>query len=576
MHCLKPSDDLREKNGSFRRLTIAQYQRTLQDLLGIDDDFTSLLPPDAVSKDGFLNQEQTMVLSPLLLEAYFQVAERALDQCIVDPGSKPRIQKFRVDFGASINPRPCPDRLILGANSHLLKNSDFVVYQLKADKSFDFLPAWMRTKYRFHEGYQGNSTVRGWRNYDSIYHAVFACMRGTEGYPQGNAYDVVPEGLLLRPAIPSTLRFGESSTYGPRANFKIALRELPDHGRFRVTVAAARYQDGLLLDNDTEPLVGQSSVVADLSSSREAGLAVPQSGIYQLDITAAPAKEPIPLTVNLGNRQFSGRLDRSSASADEDGLVIFPFLRVRLSAGPLRITVPVPKSAGIDGLALTRIDESSPPAADFLRFDQRQVTLGVHVGLRRDCGDTLSPLPMQYRIGDSSFRDFVFEDAINNYPRPEVEKNNDNYLAGVREIAIRSEYTDSRDVPRMLVRSVTFEGPYYETWPPRVHRQIFLESDDPPQSAAYARQIIKRFATRAFRRPVSTEELRSLLEVWGHALERSRNFQSSIKDALLVVLTSPQFLFQIETSQSPAGEPLNDFELASKLSYLFWDAPPGR
>ncbi len=32
----------------------------------------------------------------------------------------------------------------------------------------------MPTKYRFIEGYQGNGTVRGWRDFDSIYHAVFA------------------------------------------------------------------------------------------------------------------------------------------------------------------------------------------------------------------------------------------------------------------------------------------------------------------------------------------------------------------------------------------------------------------
>ena len=38
------------------------------------------------------------------------------------------------------------------------------------------------------------------------------------------------------------------STYGPKANFKISLRELPDYGRFRVTVTAAKYNDGLLLD----------------------------------------------------------------------------------------------------------------------------------------------------------------------------------------------------------------------------------------------------------------------------------------------------------------------------------------
>ena len=95
---------------------------------------------------------------------------------------------------------------------------------------------------------RGNDTVRGWREYDSIYHAVFAYMRGSNGYPKGDPYSTVPQGLLLRPAIPDDEMFGADGTYGPKANFKISLRELPDHGRFRVTVMAAKYNDGLLLD----------------------------------------------------------------------------------------------------------------------------------------------------------------------------------------------------------------------------------------------------------------------------------------------------------------------------------------
>ena len=107
----------------------------------------------------------------------------------------------------------------------------------------------MQRKFRFVEGYQGNATVRGWREYDSIYHAVFACMRGTPGYPKGLAYQALPNGLALRPAIPSREIFGQSSTYGPQSNFKISLRELPDTGHFRVTVKAAKYDDALLLEN---------------------------------------------------------------------------------------------------------------------------------------------------------------------------------------------------------------------------------------------------------------------------------------------------------------------------------------
>ena len=56
---------------------------------------------DAVSRDGFVNNRDTLQLSPLLLEAYFDIADQALTRCLVDPKSKPTIQNFRVDLGAA-------------------------------------------------------------------------------------------------------------------------------------------------------------------------------------------------------------------------------------------------------------------------------------------------------------------------------------------------------------------------------------------------------------------------------------------------------------------------------------------
>jgi len=197
------------RNGQVLRLTVAQYRNTLRELLRLDDDLTAALPPDAVSKDGFLNNRDTQQVSPLQMEAFFEIAEKALDRAIVDPTSKPSIQNFRVDLGAGVNPAPLTEKLVLGAGSQLLDNSDVLVTQLKPTKPFPFEPFFMRTKYRFIEGYRGNDTVRGWRDYDSIYHAVFADMRGSGGYPKGAAYGTVPEGLLLRPAIPTEEMFDD-------------------------------------------------------------------------------------------------------------------------------------------------------------------------------------------------------------------------------------------------------------------------------------------------------------------------------------------------------------------------------
>jgi hypothetical protein len=554
------------KNGSVRRLTVAQYRNTLSDLLGIDDDFSEALPPDAVSKDGFLNHAQTMLLSPLLVEAYLNIAEQAIDRAIVDEQAVPEIQNFRMDLGAKINPAPCPDKLILGALSQLLNNEDFVVTQLKPEKPFAYRPILMRTKYRFIEGYQGNDTVRGWREYDSIYHAVFACMRGSEGYPKGLAYETVPEGLLLRPAIPSAELFAVDSTYGPKANFKISLRELPDSGRFRITVRAAKYEDGLLLDASTASL--DATATTAISASLPGGTQTVRfetAGVYQVDVylpSDVGAEKPQVLTLGLGDRRFSGTLSQPA------------FVVARLPAEPLTVTAEYAGKPAEARIVFTPLNLASDLAVRFASFEKRMPRIRVYLGLRRDCGSTLNPVGEPQAVESSELEDYVFEGAIDNFPSPDVEKDNVNYLAGIREIGIRSEYTDGRDMPRLVIRSVEFEGPLYDDWPPSTHRNIFIESSHKSDPAAYAREILGAFATRAFRRPLADEEEASLVKVWEAAFARSGDFRQSVKEALFVVLTSPQFLFLIENSASPEPEPLDDYELASKLSYFLWNTAP--
>ena len=771
-----------EKNGSIRRLTVAQYRNTLRDLLGLREDLTEILPPDAVSEDGFLNNQAAMVLSPLLLEAYFDIAGQALDRCIVDVDAKPTVQNFRVQLGRSINDDPCPDKLILGANSLLLDNDDFVVTQLTPQKSFDFAPFRMRTKYRFNEGYQGNSTVRGWREYDSIYHAVYACMRGNRGYPKGLAYQTVPEGLLLRPAVPSEERFKVASTYGPMANFKVSVRELPDSGNFRVTVRAAKYRDALLLDGSTRPQPVSRSAINLRNIEKPQTISTRTGGVFQVDAIlkqdlnepqapdasrlneklvgywpfendarSAAAKNvfdgefagkakfeespigmaarigakvviPADNTLNFGNSDFSvsawirpARLQtailglRDDASergwqlriADNRGSLHFiagntskqtvtsrtgvirtgqwQHIAVVIRAGECTLSVngervgfgklssalPVESNARleigrawnirdfngqvdevrvyqralsnaeiqaliepgrdsiqrlpkeghqqltlnfgdvdvssklhpafaivrlppgatafrgyyegftpVERIVLTPLSDDSNVARQFAKFERRSPQLAVSIGVRRDCGSTLGPVGKPEPVTSSEVVEYVFEGAIADFPTPNVQPNNVNYLAGVREIGVRSEYTDGRDMPRLLIESVEFEGPYYETWPPKTHRRIFIESDHRDDPPAYAEEIIRHFATRAFRRPITDDEASSLISIWNQAYAATGDFQRSIKDALMVVLTSPQFVFLIESSTSPEPEPLNDWELASKLSYFLWNTAP--
>lgn len=572
-----------KRNGSVRRLTVAQYRNTLRDLLGLREDLTDSLPPDGISKDGFANHTQTLLLSPLQVETYFDIAEKALDLCIVDEKSKPVIQNFRMDLGEAINPHPCPDKLILGAFNALLNNADFVVTELKPTKPFDYQPFAMHTKHEFIEGYVGNDTIRAWKKFDSIYHSVFACVRGTPGYPKGEAYQAIPSGLLLRPAIPSPEIFGQSNTYGPMANFKISLRELPEHGNFRITVKASCYDDALVLDRGTRPqeISESESIIADLTTSAEAALPIKQDGIYQVDVSHTPGKAQGLLSLELGERRFSGQLsegnpkttpdkDANEKAADQQTA----FMVVRLPAGEVKLKARHGDNTRLRRIVFSQLKDDSQLAQRFKKFEQRVPSLGVYVGLRRDCGSTLTQVADPAPVAKGNIQDFVFEGAINDFPTPDVEKDNVNYLAGIREIGIRSEYTDGRDMPRLRVRSIEFEGPYYESWPPTTHRNIFIESPHKNEPAVYAREVIASFAKRAFRRPVTADELEPFFNVWKNSFAEKGDARQSIKNALLVVLTSPQFLFLIENSSTPAAEDLAPYELASKLSFFLWNAPP--
>jgi hypothetical protein len=105
-----------------------------------------------------------------------------------------------------------------------------LVTELTPKKPFPYEPFFMQKKFRFIEGYQGNDTVRGWRDFDSIYHAVFADMRGSPGYPKGEAYSTVPKACSCGRRFLRTRRFGLDSTTDPKPTSRFQCASLPDYG----------------------------------------------------------------------------------------------------------------------------------------------------------------------------------------------------------------------------------------------------------------------------------------------------------------------------------------------------------
>jgi mono/diheme cytochrome c family protein len=178
---------------------------------------------------------------------------------------------------------------------------------------------------------------------------------------------------------------------------------------------------------------------------------------------------------------------------------------------------------------------------------------------------------------------------------------------------------DTYDGPGLAVQWVEVEGPLHETWPPASHRRIFGDLPQGPapvfnnrnrvevtsrHPAADADRVIRDFARRAFRRPVTDADVKPFVALAEARLADGSSFEQAVRAGLKGVLVSPRFLFLREdvgaaSRAAPApqkdGAPgpsdgslpgvagparlaaptaLDDFALASRLSYFLWSTMP--
>lgn len=113
-------------------------------------------------------------------------------------------------------------------------------------------------------------------------------------------------------------------------------------------------------------------------------------------------------------------------------------------------------------------------------------------------------------------------------------------------------------------------------------RRIFSEGPPPSDPAAldaHREKLIRKFATRAYRRPVDdatikrlTKIARDVSEVPGHS------YEEGIAEAITAILVSPRFLMRAEIQPEPDNPdkivPIDEYALASRLSYFLWTSMP--
>ncbi|QDU79389.1 hypothetical protein Pla110_10970 [Polystyrenella longa] len=114
---------------------------------------------------------------------------------------------------------------------------------------------------------------------------------------------------------------------------------------------------------------------------------------------------------------------------------------------------------------------------------------------------------------------------------------------------------------------------------PETHRDIiFCRPDGTTTAEECARRIMARFATKAFRRPAQNEEVQRLVSLVTGSMEAGLSFEQGIELGVQTVLVSPHFLFRVEIDRLPNDPSLarriDDYELASRLSYFLWSSMP--
>ncbi|MFO0824296.1 MAG: DUF1592 domain-containing protein [Gemmataceae bacterium] len=129
-----------------------------------------------------------------------------------------------------------------------------------------------------------------------------------------------------------------------------------------------------------------------------------------------------------------------------------------------------------------------------------------------------------------------------------------------------------RQFPIAVIDWIEFESPLTEEWPPVHHRRLLFDSplreSDPDK---YLQEVLRRFLSRAFRRPAAEDEVTRFAKVYATLKPQLKTMEATLRETLSLALVSPQFLMHNGAPTSPEE---SRHAWASRLSYFLWASMP--
>lgn len=219
----------------------------------------------------------------------------------------------------------------------------------------------------------------------------------------------------------------------------------------------------------------------------------------------------------------------------------------------------------------------------------------VRIGLRPDTYVTGGSVGEDIDVWNTAENPgmFEFNGRLEHYPMLSVTPNFPGLLVNVHNIyddggdamdiftlRINEQYRELNEPdpeqPWLMVESVSLLVNEFESWPPKHHTDILFKGlEVPKDELGYVREVLNRFMTRAFRRSPTKDEVNHILGFYESVRPQYPEFIDAVRQALSMVLISPQFLYLVEPLDEGKGtRKLTGPEVASRLSYFLWSTMP--
>jgi len=134
----------------------------------------------------------------------------------------------------------------------------------------------------------------------------------------------------------------------------------------------------------------------------------------------------------------------------------------------------------------------------------------------------------------------------------------------------------------LFINDLTIEGPLETSqWVQTPNYSKYFPRPVPADRKArraYAAELLGAFAAKAYRRPIADEDTGTRLAALAEATwsQPGKTFEQGVAHAMSAVLASPRFLFRLEApaENAPRFAPVDEYSLASRLSYFLWSTMP--